>query len=266
MLKTSVKQLEMCWKCPRKWALHYLFGVAQLEGEALTVGNALHAQMAALIEGRPPPHKPESKIGKMARALFQKYVAPFQGRHIAEIQKVVQLPEYDLAVELRADYLLRPIFRDWKTTGAPAPNAKLESGKPWALQSLVNEFQPNIYAFLLTRDHWAGQPEVDARWNYVSKKFKDGQEPRVWEVRHVFTAEVAREWFERVCVPTASLIRDLREARASGLLDNARDVPHNPPSCEHRGLFCDAAGHCKMLSSPVMKYGDLHLPVIQKGK
>jgi hypothetical protein len=68
LLRVSVKQLEMVHACPRKWAYHYLEGVPQVEAPA--VGNAVHADMKALITGAPPVHGPETFIGKMCRELL----------------------------------------------------------------------------------------------------------------------------------------------------------------------------------------------------
>lgn len=270
LLKTSVKQLEMAYSCPRKWAYHYLEGVPQLEGEALAIGNAVHEDMKRLIRGEPTKHGPETFIGKMCRALFSEYVKNESGRHISEIVRYVKLPEYKLEVQLRADYLDKPKLRDWKTTGAPSPKATLpvQGGgkKPWTLLTLENDFQANIYAFLLMRDYWRGLLAVEAEWCYVSKKFKDGQTPRVWHVPHTFEWEPTKTWFERYVLPTADLIRDMRQAWDEKRLDKARLVPHNVKACEGSGLFCDAAGHCAFKSSPIMTYSDLQLPAMgEKG-
>jgi len=251
----------MAYNCPRKWAYHYLEGVPQVEGEALAVGNAVHAEMKRLIEGAPPQHGPESFVGKMCRELFQ-YVKNESGRHQSEIVKQVHLPEYKLKVDLRCDYLDRPCFHDWKTTGAERPTSKLPNGNFWALQSLDSCWQARIYAYLLMRDHWRGLQEVTAKWCFVSKKFKDGQTPRTWQVVRTFDWAETLAWFETYVVPTAELIREMRQAWTEKQLARARDVPHNPPACESRGLFCDAAAHCRFTSSPVMTYNELHLPVI----
>ncbi len=264
LLRTSVKQLEMAYNCPRKWAYHYLEGVPQEEGEALAVGNAVHHDMKCLILGQPPKHGPETFIGKMCRELFSNYVKNTSGRHVPEIIKQVELPEYGLKVDLRADYLDRPLLKDWKTTGAPYKTATLPmmgGGKKfWALQSLENEFQPNVYSFLLMRDHWRGVTRIPAEWCFVSKKFKEGKAPKTWTVGHVFEWEATKAWFEKYVVPTAELIRQMKAAWTQKLLDTARNVPHNPKSCETAGLFCDAAGRCRFISSPVMQYEDLQLP------
>lgn len=262
VLKVSVKQLEMAHSCPRKWALHYLFGAPQLEGDALVLGNALHAQMKALLTGAMPSHQPESFVGKMARELLQ-YAQNRSGRAVAEIERVIELPEYGFRVDLRADYLDKPVFKDWKTTGAPSRAAKLPNGKFWALQSLQNSWQANVYAFLLMREHWKGLGAVEAEWCYVSKKFKQGQRPVTWTVPHVFEWETTKAWFEKHALPVVALIKELRELHEAGRLDTGSLVPHNAKSCEFRGLFCDAAGRCGFISSPVMSYDQLHLPVIQ---
>lgn len=262
-LRVSVKQLEMAHACPRKWAYHYLEGVPQVDGEARVVGNAVHHDMKMLLTGGAPKHGPETFVGKMCRELLP-FAQNTSGRHVSEIIKVVRLPEYGLRVDLRADYLDRPLLKDWKTTGAPRPNAKLPNGKFWAPQSLEKMWQPNIYAFLLMRDHWPGTEAVHAEWVFVSKKFGKGQTPRVWPLRHTFTFEAAKQFFETYAVPTADLIRSMRAAWDARQLDSARLVPHNAPSCERRGNFCDAAGHCGMVSSPMMSYEQLHLPVLQE--
>ncbi len=266
LLRVSVKQLEMAHGCPRKWAFHYLEGVPQLEGEALSVGNAVHHDMKCLIEGSPPKYGPETFIGKMCRALLP-YAQNLSGRHQSEIIKRVPLPEYGLLVDLRADYLDRPIFKDWKTTGAPTKSAMLPvpggGRKFWAKQSLENDFQANIYAFLLMREHWRGLLQSRAEWVFVSKKFKGGQEPKVWTIDHTFTFEAAKLWFETNVVPVAELIRSMRQAWTEKQLDKARLVPHNAKSCEGVGTFCDASGHCGFISSPVMSYKDLHLPTVK---
>ena len=266
MLRVSVKQLEMAHSCPRKWAFHYLEGIPQLEGEALSVGNAVHHDMKCLTTGQPPKHGPETYVGKMCRALLP-YAENRSGQHQSEIVKLVELPEYDLKVDLRADYLDKPVFKDWKTTGAPYKTATIRSpggGKKfWAKQTLENDFQANIYAFLLMRSHWFGTLECDAQWVFVSKKFKRGQEPKVWTVEHHFAWNGARDWFQKNVLPVAELIRSMRQMWAEKQLDQARLVPHNAKSCEGVGLFCDASGHCGFIKSPVMDYNQLHLPVIQ---
>lgn len=260
-MRCSVKQLEMAHSCPRKFAYHYLEGVPQLESENLSIGNAVHSQMKALICGEHTKYGPETFIGKMCRELVP-YATNQSGRHVSEIIKIVELPEYGLKVDLRADYLDRPRLLDWKTTGAPYKTAKYK-GKFWAPQSLVNMWQPNIYSFLLMRDHWAGLTEVEAEWVYVSKKFKHGQTPKTWTINHTFTYAEAKSFFETYAVPTANLIRDLRAAWKAKELDSARLVPHHPVSCEYTGVWCDASGHCGMISSPVMTYDQLHLPVLK---
>jgi hypothetical protein len=270
LLRVSVKQLEMAFNCPRKWAYHYLEKVPQLEGEALIVGNLVHHDMKCLITGKPPVHGPETFIGKMCRELYSNYVKNHSGRHQSEIIKQVKLPEYGLVVDLRADYLDRPRLKDWKTTGAPSPGATLPcllgGKKPWALQSLENEFQPNVYSFLLMRDHWKGETIIPADWCFVSKKFKEGQAPRTWVISHAFEWEATKTWFERYAIPAADLIRDMRQAWAEKTLDNCRQVPHNLKSCEGAGLFCDAAGRCAFKGSPVMTYKDLQLPSLPSDK
>jgi len=269
-MRVSVKQLKMAWSCPRQWAMHYLFDVATVEGEALAVGNAVHSQMKSLIQGTEPAHGPESRIGKMARELIQ-YAEPRSAKAVSEIIKLVELPEYGIKVDLRADFMdlcppNRPqaVFRDWKTTGAESAKSKLPNGALWALDDLTDDWQANIYAFLLMHSHWK-VPVVEAEWCFVSKKFKEGQTPKTWRVPHVFHYPTTKAWFDKMVPPTVALIREMKEAHAAKTLDTGLLAPHNPASCEYTGKFCDAAGHCRMVSSPVIQYHQLGLPTL-KGK
>jgi len=265
LLRCSVKQLELAFNCPRRWAYHYLEKQQQFDGPALRDGNAVHHDMKCLIEGTPPVHGPETYIGKMCRALLP-YAENKSGKHQSEIIKHVKLPEYGLSVDLRADYLDQPVFKDWKTTGAPHAKATLPvpgGGKKfWCMQNLDNCWQARIYSHLLMSEHWR-IPEVHARWCYVSKKFKPGQEPKTWVVERTFEYHENKAWFEKYVLPTADLIRQLRQAWDEKQLDNCRIVPHHPRSCEGVGTFCDVSGRCGFISSPVMSYKDLHLPIIQ---
>lgn len=266
LMRVSVKQLKMAHACPRQWAYHYLFDVPAIEGEALVEGNRVHEQMKCYIRGTPAPHPPESRTAKMARELMQ-YAEPRSEKAVSEIIKLIELPEYGIKVDLRCDFMDKyppgrdlAIFKDWKTTGAERPRSKLPNGEFWALQSLEDDWQANVYAFLLMHKFWK-VAELDAQWCFVSKKFKDGQTPRTWTVDHHFEYEKTKAWFQTYVPPTVELIRDMR----SVALDNGHLVPHNPKSCEYKGLFCDAAGHCRMVSSPVTTYDKLHLPVLKKG-
>lgn len=263
LLRVSVKQLKMAHACPRQWAYHYLYNVPAVESPALYIGNCVHAQMKAYLQGTEPPHLPESQYAKMARELMR-YASPRSPEAVSEIEKVIELPEFGIAVDLRCDFMDpdpgrdRPVFKDWKTTGAQRKTEKIK-GKFWTLQSLEDDWQANVYAFLLMESLWSGSNMIDAEWCFVSKKFELGQTPRSWVVPHTFEYKKTREWFERMVPPVVELIRDMREAR----LDNARIVPHNPSSCEFSGLFCDASGHCRMVSSPVTTYEALHLPLLK---
>lgn len=268
LLRVSVKQLKMAHECPRKWAAHYLFGVPQLEGPALYVGNQVHAQMEALGKGKPPPHGPETPYGKMARELFSNFAMRRSSKAQFEIEAMIDLPEYGISVHLRCDYLdLFPpddpiaLFQDWKTTGARTAKSKLKNGQLWALDDLTNDWQANVYAFLLMHKHWK-VPSARARWCFVSKDFEPGKTPNTWAVPHIFHYAETKAWFDRMVPPVVELIRDMRAAHRRTLLTSLRDLPHNPPSCAHSALFCDAGGHCAMVSSPITTYEKLRLPLL----
>lgn len=258
LMRCSVKQLKMAFECPRKWAYHYLFGVEQLEGPTLAEGNAVHHQIDCYLKGKTPPYTPETSFAKMARALI-KYAEPRSPEAQSEVKQLVELPEYGIKVDLRCDFLDPWYFKDWKTTGASGPKAKLPNGEYWTLQTLENDWQARIYAFLLMHKVWRGVTEVGAEWCYVCKKFDPGQEPKTWSVGGVFQYIETKEWFDTYVPPVVQLIKDLRASH----LKDARLVPHNAKSCEFSGRWCDAAGHCRFISSPVMTYEELHLPVLK---
>lgn len=253
----------MAHECPRKWALHYLWKEPQIPTQALQDGIELHSEMARLLLGKAGRHEPESRIGKMCRALLP-YADGLTGAQV-EAVACVRLPEHGTSIDLRADLICGSHLIDWKSTGAASPNATLPTPgggrKPWVPQSLQDDFQANIYSYLMMRRD-PSLTAVNASWAYVSKKFDLGQEPRTWAVRHVFERGACSQWFERVVLPVVALMRSMRELWAEGQLPAPVLIPHNPPSCEQRGLFCDVSGRCRFLSSPITDYAGLHLPVI----
>lgn len=267
-MRVSVKQIEMCLHCPRKWAYHYLERVPQVQSEAGVIGEALHGDMARMIRGMPVRNSPESSVGKMCRELYQ-YATPRSSSAVAEIVRMVPLDEWQVKVHLRCDLMDRELstFKDWKTTGAERASSKLRDGRLWALGDLTNDFQANIYAFLLMHAQWKTNAVV-AEWCFVSKKFKEGQTPRTWRVQKAFMYADVRLWWDTYCVPTINLMRDLRTAWKEKQLDSALLVPHNPASCEFTGHFCDAAGRCgvRMRPSPIGDYSSLHLPILPTSK
>lgn len=266
-MHTAVKQIEMAYRCPRRYAGHYKLGFPFVQSSEASEGDQVHKQVKCYGEGLPGAHPPESRVGKMAAALFQHVDEPTPG--LFEIQGNVYLPEDDLTCELRCDYFWHApdenygIARDWKTTGAKSPKAKLENGKFWTLQSIVDEFEANIYSHLIFNSDWGNDLEFLAfHYVYVSKKFEEGNEPKTWPVSHVFRPGPTREWWAKYVRPTLDLMRDIQSTQ----LDNLRDVPHNRVSCEGSGKWCDVAGRCRMVPSPVMKYSELSLPVFQERK
>lgn len=267
----------MCHRCPRQWAGHYIFGHPQFQGEAALKGNHVHDQCDALLKGKPAPHAPETSFNKMAVALLERgQVGDPRPALLSEVKELVDLP--DDIVELRCDVLEldRRRFTDWKTTGASGPTARLPNGKFWTIQpgGLAHDWQARTYAHLIMVA--TGWPSVEAQWVYVCTKFAPGQTPRTWAVPHTFERDETAAWFEAHSEPVIELMMDLqlaaapktRDPRASsgeklaGTLTSLQDVPHNPLSCEAKGLFCDVAGHCQFKQSPIVSYAGLHLPII----
>ena len=256
-MKVSVKQIKLFLECPRRWALHYLHRVPQLQGPALVEGVALHSQLAALVAGTPPPYDRESRYGKLGQAMIEHL--PPNGTPLAEVEWLISGP--DCEIDLRCDVVDKPAyFLDWKSTGAQRPAQKLPGGeKYWALQSLANDLQARIYAWGLMQ-RW-GTPKVLARWVYGSKRFDPGQTPRTWVVDHEFERAETQAWVETNVFPVIEAIRAHRQAFAAAPFAG-RDVPHRPEACDWTGRWCDAAGQCGLVSSPVGTYADLHLPIL----
>lgn len=263
LLFVSVKQLEQVLGCPRQWAAHNLFDVPYCWGEHSNEGNQVHDQIKCMGRGMPLPHPPESPVGKMAKELFQTYAATRSEQAVFEMHHTVALPEYGIKVALRCDFAdaAVPKFVDWKVTGADGKNARLRTGEFWTLQTIEHDVQMNVYAFLLMHRVWE-VPEIAGQMAFVCRKFADGKTPKVWDVPHVFRYGPTKAWWDTYVPPAVELIRELQSAK----LDNLLQVPHNAKHCEFSGKFCDAAGRCQFRSSPVMKYADLHLPVLRDGK
>lgn len=256
---TSVTEIEEFLGCPRRWALHRLQRVPKIKGAALVEGSAVHAQTAAILSGRPLPYDRESRIGKMGQALAE--LAPSRQGVKVEARLAIQVPERGFSIALRPDALVPGAwFSDWKTTGAERPTQKLPGkDQHWTLQSLRNSIQGNTYAWgLMRRFRLATHP---ARWGYCSKRFNPGQTPRTWVVDHVFERAETTAWVETNVFPVIEAIRAHRAAFAAAAFQ-CRDVPHRPEACDWTGRWCDAAGQCGLVTSPIGTYADLHLPVI----
>jgi hypothetical protein len=270
LLYLSVKQLNQILGCPRQWAMHNLFGVPYIEGGYQEEGNQVHAQMKALIRRQTPVFPPESRVGKMARELFQTFCMARSKQAVAEMHHTVALHDYGIKVGLRCDFAdenTREI-KDWKVTGAPDANAKLRDGSPWTPTDISGDVQFNVYAHLLMQVVWDCD-HVFGSMCFVTRKFEDGKTPKVWplagsgsKLNHCFLRDEVQKWWDTYVPPAVQLIRDLKAAG----IDNPLHVPHNGHHCEFSGKFCDASGRCKFVSSPVMKYKDLRLPVLPSTK
>ncbi len=259
LFRTSVTEVEEFLACPRRWALHRLHRVPKIKGPALADGIAVHRQTSAILSGRPLPYDRESPFGKMGQALAE--LAPSRTGVKVEARLMIEVPERGFSIALRPDAMVPgEWFSDWKTTGAQRPTQKLPGGeKFWTLQSLRNSIQGNTYAWGLMRRFKI--PTQPARWGYCSKRFDPGQTPRTWVVDHEFERAETQAWVETHVFPVIEAIRAHRQAFAAAPFAG-RDVPHRPEACDWTGRWCDAAGQCGLVSSPVGTYADLHLPIL----
>lgn len=246
----SVKQIEMFINCPRRWAGHYLFGYEQFQSETGAFGAEVHAECARL--GRCESLKdPDGRTGKLAREMVQ-YVHGFRDDGtLFEVDFKVRLR--DKLFSLRGDVVCYELarFYDYKTTGAPHPQSKLENGKFWALQSLEKDIQANTYAGLLLLPEDAEHDAWDATWIYGSKKFGAGNTPRCWAVDHRFWRGHVEAFWDQYIWPAVDTMSQLRQAHAEKLIDTIADVPQDWDSCERSGKFCDIAGRCRNRKSEI---------------
>ena len=88
-------------------------------------------------------------------------------------------------------------------------------------------------------------------WVYGSKHFDPGQRPKTWTAEHTFTLKAAQGFFDQVIRPAALIMNGIRRGIDTGQIDSPLLVPHNPKACEYVGKFCDAAGQCGHVKSPI---------------
>jgi len=268
MMRVSAKQLNMfgcrtrkegaLGGCARQWAGYYLEGnKPEWLDPNLVFGIKFHAVCAAMVQtGRmPEPHvlqpgvvlmadevKPDGLFGKMARAAII-HLPRAQLKETGDIIREWQAEqewlfewtttsgltvEVDLRPDVCADSTMIDLI-DWKSTSA----------KRWALKSIVDDVQANLYAGgLMIRFN---RSSVFGRWVYVEKK----PPHRSWPVDGIFPRQRTEEWLHENVDRTIELIHMMREHNPSAL-----DLPADIEACEGVGKRCDYMGKCLTTVGP----------------
>lgn len=261
MIRVSAKQINMFGArrrkpgsldgCPRKWAGYYLDGVKpEWLDPNLVFGIKFHAVCASMVKtGRmPEPHqlqpgviltaedcKPDGILGKMARAgiiYLPRTTVPETGEAIraweTEREWVFNWTtstglevEVDLRPDVCADSTLVDLV-DWKST----------SNKRYALTSIIDDVQANLYAFGLMRRF--ERSSCAGRWVYVEKKHPH----KSWPVDGIFPLGRTEAWLHENVDATIELIHMMRETRPAAL-----DLPGDIEACEGIGKRCDFEQH-----------------------
>lgn len=263
-MKISCKQLNMfgCRQrpsiggCPRAWGFSYLDKI-KLDWLAppLVDGIKFHACIAWLVasDKMPPPGqlqpgvvlteddvRPEGHYGRMARAALlhlprRDWALTPQAKAMGLGWKVegeylfpwktephwVQA-EIDLRPDLHSDNVGPMVFLDWKST----------SDKRYALKSLAEDVQANVYAYGLMKVF--GKIVIGARWVYVNKKTYES-----WPVDHEFRLKETTEWLHDNIDATIELIHTFRDEKLEAL-----DLPGDLEACGGVGRFCDHKDRC----------------------
>jgi hypothetical protein len=260
-MKISVKQLNQfgCRElpsiggCPRAWGFSYLDKLKpDWLAPQLADGIKFHACTASLMStGRMPlpgilqpgveltaeEVAPEGHFGRMARAAIIHVLRREYGKWAVE--HVGTFPwkttnGVECSIDLRPDLASDPL-------GEPTMNYlvdfKSTSNKRYALKSLQNDVQANVYSAGLIL---LGATCVLGRWIYVDKKTYAS-----WPVEFLFHAEKTFEWVHENVDATIELIYSIRE---QGSL-TALDLPADISVCGGVGRFCDHKDRC--LTGPV---------------
>jgi hypothetical protein len=262
-LRVSCKQINLFGPlrrpsiggCPRAWGFAYLDRL-KLEWPPphLVDGIKFHAVCQSLVDTdrMPEPQElqpgvvltpedvlPEGHFGRMARAALvfmprRSWADEAAARKHGlgwRTEGEMLFPwttdrgvvcEIDLRPDLYSDNVGEMIFVDWKST----------SNKRYALKSLENDVQANVYAYGLM--HTFGKIETRARWVYADKKTYAS-----WPVDGVFGLSKTAEWMHENIDATLELIQTFREAKLAAL-----DLPADIEMCGGTGRFCDNKDRC----------------------
>jgi hypothetical protein len=261
-MRFSVKQINMFGAlvrkpgalggCPRSWGARYLDSIKpDYLDENLVFGIKFHNACASLVStGRMPTPAtlqpgvimteydcaPDGQLGKMARSAiihlprssvpetgmeFKKWIVEAQWLFPWTTTQGITV-EIDLRPDVCADSMLVDLL-DWKST----------SDKRWALKSIVDDVQANVYAVGLM--HHFQRQTVIGRWVYVEKKAPF----RSWPVDGMFHHEKTTRWMHENVDATLELMHTYKEMGLS-----AFDLPGDIGACEGVGKRCDFEGPC----------------------
>lgn len=259
-MKISVKQLNMfgCRErpkiggCPRSWGFRYLDKLEpEFLGPPLVDGIKLHACTASLIEtGKMPEPRclqpgvvlsaedvsPEGHFGRLSRASIIHVPVREYGKWTVEYVgsfKYTTAHGVEVTIDLRPD-----LCSELDAEGQHAPTMaylvdfKSTSNKRYALKSLADDVQANVYAHGLMQ---RGATCVLARWIYVDKKTYAS-----WHIDHMFHREPVIDFLKNNVDATIELIYTIREQGGLGALDLPADIE----ACGGVGRFCDHAARC----------------------
>lgn len=240
--------------CPRKWGYRYLDKFGADLGPPLIDGIKYHEVCASLLRDgvMPQPRmlqpgvilteddvRPEGHFGKMARAALP--LLPVKGPDLWLVEQSYIIPwRTENGTEVTLD--IKP---DAHTIWQKTPSGTLYfvdhkscAGRKWALTSLADEVQANLYSYGLCE--LFEQPRADAVWIYVDKRTYEA-----WRLPHVFWKDKAEAWLHQNIDRAVDLIVTLREAAPEGC-----QLPRDLNACEGKGKFCDYAGPCFSNKTP----------------
>lgn len=250
MYGTRTRKVDSLDGCPRKWAAQYLEGVRpEYLAPPLVFGIKFHAVCHSMaVDGcMPAPGvlqpgvelteedcRPESVYGLMARQAIV-YLPVLSRPWQAEqtwlfpwvTSKGVKV-DIDLRPDMCADGTLIHLV-DWKSTSA----------KRWALTSLADDVQANLYAYGLMQRF--ERDAVFASWIYVLKSAPHAS----WPLTCVFHRATCEAWLHNEIDATVDLIAALRETKP-----RAMDLPGDLRACDGSGRRCDFASACLGRNGP----------------
>lgn len=256
--------------CPRAWGYQYLDKLKPELGPALIDGIKHHDVCASLLrEGRmplprmlqpgviltPEDVRPEGHFGKMARASLPLLPVKLEGVWVVEPSYVITWTTRNgttVKLDIKPDAHIRNgatgynnglYFIDWKSC----------SGRKWALKSLAEEVQAQLYAFGLCTS--LGHERADAVWIYVDKKTYDA-----WRLGEVIWRDKAEAFLHAHIDRTIDMIVTLREQAPQGC-----ELPRDLAACEGIGKFCDYAGPCfSNKTPPIISLEDIRAFITRK--
>ena len=259
----SDTELHAIGKCPRQWAARYLFHIPggpknEAAQEGIDMGQLLERM---LNEGPTANEQPESRIGRLARAVYPLAPPGAEAELHERFTFVTPAPgggTESHIVDLRCDWFVRPyhapeegprgaMIGDWKRVkkaerALAGPRASAERQQ----QALANDLQANLYALGFMQLH--GLNALPLRWCYVAADTE-----KAWPCDAVLTRVQCQAWLEVNALPRMRLIEQLRELHATGLIRSLHDLPHEPIACTFRsGIYCDWQGRCQFKPSPTI--------------